>query len=166
MQVSLTVDHPQKVLLMGDAQDFGTCKAAKKNGEPCSQIINLVGCHDALSFLLRSGFISLSLLVWASSACSTSASTASITSRPSTRRWAPRGRSCSHRSPGKRQIRWKAAAAAWGNVCVRMASTTGVCPRLPAPARCEWSWGKLCLWLFAALRGSNLWFEFDVGYLC
>ncbi|XP_075868239.1 protein MCM10 homolog isoform X1 [Nelusetta ayraudi] len=43
--VSLTVDHPQKVLLMGDAQDFGTCKAAKKNGEPCSQIVNLYECQ-------------------------------------------------------------------------------------------------------------------------
>lgn len=43
VQVSLTVDHPQKVLLMGEAQDYGTCKAAKKNGEPCSQIVNMVG---------------------------------------------------------------------------------------------------------------------------
>lgn len=41
-QISLTVDNPQKVLLMGEAQDFGTCKAAKKNGDPCSQIVNLV----------------------------------------------------------------------------------------------------------------------------
>ncbi|CAJ1054489.1 protein MCM10 homolog isoform X2 [Xyrichtys novacula] len=43
--VSLTVDHPQKVLLMGEAQDFGTCKAAKRNGEPCSQIVNLYECQ-------------------------------------------------------------------------------------------------------------------------
>uniref|UniRef100_A0A3P8ZN06 Protein MCM10 homolog n=1 Tax=Esox lucius TaxID=8010 RepID=A0A3P8ZN06_ESOLU len=43
--VSLSVDHPQKVLLMGEAQDFGTCKAAKKNGEPCSQIVNLYECQ-------------------------------------------------------------------------------------------------------------------------
>ncbi|XP_053718940.1 protein MCM10 homolog [Synchiropus splendidus] len=43
--VSLTVDHPQKVLLMGEAEDFGTCKAAKKNGEPCSQIVNLYDCQ-------------------------------------------------------------------------------------------------------------------------
>ncbi|KAG7215877.1 hypothetical protein INR49_021858 [Caranx melampygus] len=40
--VSLTVDHPQKVLLMGEAQDYGTCKAMKKNGEPCSQIVNMM----------------------------------------------------------------------------------------------------------------------------
>jgi len=43
LQVSLTVDHPQKVLVLGEAQDYGTCKAAKKNGEPCSQIVNMVG---------------------------------------------------------------------------------------------------------------------------
>ncbi|KAK7895965.1 hypothetical protein WMY93_021290 [Mugilogobius chulae] len=43
--VSLTVDHPQKVLLMGEAQDFGTCKGVKKNGEPCSQIVNLYECQ-------------------------------------------------------------------------------------------------------------------------
>lgn len=43
--VSLTVDHPQKVLLMGEAQDYGTCKAAKKNGEPCSQIVNMYECQ-------------------------------------------------------------------------------------------------------------------------
>lgn len=43
--VSLTVDNPQKVLLMGEAQDFGTCKGVKKNGEPCSQIVNVYECQ-------------------------------------------------------------------------------------------------------------------------
>ncbi|XP_063316244.1 protein MCM10 homolog [Pelmatolapia mariae] len=42
--VSLTVDHPQKVLLMGKAQDYGTCKGVKRNGEPCSQIVNMYEC--------------------------------------------------------------------------------------------------------------------------
>lgn len=28
---------------MGEALDLGTCKAKKKNGEPCTQIVNLVG---------------------------------------------------------------------------------------------------------------------------
>uniref|UniRef100_A0A674A4K0 Protein MCM10 homolog n=1 Tax=Salmo trutta TaxID=8032 RepID=A0A674A4K0_SALTR len=44
-RVSLSVDHHQKVLLMGEAQDYGTCKAAKKNGDPCSQIVNLYECQ-------------------------------------------------------------------------------------------------------------------------
>nr|XP_061809538.1 protein MCM10 homolog [Nerophis lumbriciformis] len=43
--VSLTVDHPQKVLLLGEAQDYGTCKAMKKNGDPCSQLVNLYECQ-------------------------------------------------------------------------------------------------------------------------
>ncbi|XP_043964613.1 protein MCM10 homolog [Gambusia affinis] len=43
--VSLTVDHPQKVLVMGEALDFGTCKAVKKSGEPCSQIVNMYECQ-------------------------------------------------------------------------------------------------------------------------
>ncbi|XP_029016219.1 protein MCM10 homolog isoform X2 [Betta splendens] len=43
--VSLTVDNPQKVLLMGEAQDYGTCKAMKKNGDPCSQIVNMYECQ-------------------------------------------------------------------------------------------------------------------------
>ncbi|XP_054480640.1 protein MCM10 homolog isoform X2 [Anoplopoma fimbria] len=43
--VSLTVDNPQKVLLLGDAQDYGTCQAMKKNGDPCSQIVNMFECQ-------------------------------------------------------------------------------------------------------------------------
>lgn len=40
------MDNPQKVLLMGEAQDFGTCRAVKKNGDPCSQIVNMVRPSD------------------------------------------------------------------------------------------------------------------------
>ncbi|CAL8242533.1 unnamed protein product [Merluccius merluccius] len=43
--VTLTVDNPQKVLLMGVAQDYGTCQGAKKNGEPCSKIVNMYECQ-------------------------------------------------------------------------------------------------------------------------
>ncbi|KAJ8373521.1 hypothetical protein SKAU_G00041010 [Synaphobranchus kaupii] len=43
--VCLSVDHAQKILLMGEAQDFGTCKATKKNGQPCSQLVNLYECQ-------------------------------------------------------------------------------------------------------------------------
>uniref|UniRef100_A0A8C4PXH2 Protein MCM10 homolog n=1 Tax=Eptatretus burgeri TaxID=7764 RepID=A0A8C4PXH2_EPTBU len=40
-EVCVTVDNPQKVLLMGEAMDVGTCRANKKNGQPCSQLVNL-----------------------------------------------------------------------------------------------------------------------------
>nr|XP_023673530.1 protein MCM10 homolog [Paramormyrops kingsleyae]XP_023673531.1 protein MCM10 homolog [Paramormyrops kingsleyae]XP_023673532.1 protein MCM10 homolog [Paramormyrops kingsleyae] len=41
----LSVEHPQKILLMGEALDFGTCKATKKNGDPCRQLVNLHECQ-------------------------------------------------------------------------------------------------------------------------
>ncbi|KYO38741.1 protein MCM10 homolog [Alligator mississippiensis] len=44
-EVCLSVDHPQKILLMGEALDLGTCKARKKNGDPCMQSVNLNDCE-------------------------------------------------------------------------------------------------------------------------
>ncbi|XP_077025517.1 protein MCM10 homolog isoform X2 [Tamandua tetradactyla] len=44
-EVCLSIDHPQKILIMGEALDLGTCKAKKKNGEPCTQIVNLNDCE-------------------------------------------------------------------------------------------------------------------------
>ncbi|XP_072257865.1 protein MCM10 homolog [Pyxicephalus adspersus] len=44
-EVCLSVDNPQKILLMGEAVDLGTCKARKKNGEPCTQMVNLNDCE-------------------------------------------------------------------------------------------------------------------------
>uniref|UniRef100_S4RVW2 Protein MCM10 homolog n=1 Tax=Petromyzon marinus TaxID=7757 RepID=S4RVW2_PETMA len=41
-ELSISVDHPQKVMLMGEAKDLGTCRAAKRNGDPCTQLINLM----------------------------------------------------------------------------------------------------------------------------
>ncbi|XP_059510812.1 protein MCM10 homolog isoform X2 [Stegostoma tigrinum] len=44
-EVCLSVDHPQKILIMGEALDMGTCRARKKNGDPCTQIVNLMDCE-------------------------------------------------------------------------------------------------------------------------
>ncbi|XP_008067267.1 protein MCM10 homolog isoform X2 [Carlito syrichta] len=44
-EVCLSIDHPQKVLIMGEALDLGTCKAKKKSGEPCTQTVNLHDCE-------------------------------------------------------------------------------------------------------------------------
>ncbi|KAF4114804.1 hypothetical protein G5714_005027 [Onychostoma macrolepis] len=44
-ELCLTVDHPQKVLIVGEAMDFGTCKAKKKNGDSCTQLVNLYECQ-------------------------------------------------------------------------------------------------------------------------
>lgn len=43
--VCLSVDNPQKILLVGEAMDLGTCKARKKNGDPCTQMVNLNECE-------------------------------------------------------------------------------------------------------------------------
>ncbi|KAM4678021.1 protein MCM10 homolog [Discoglossus pictus] len=43
--VCLSVDNPQKILLIGESMDLGTCKARKKNGDPCTQMVNLNDCE-------------------------------------------------------------------------------------------------------------------------
>ncbi|XP_066448135.1 protein MCM10 homolog isoform X2 [Eleutherodactylus coqui] len=43
--VCLSVDNAQKILLMGESVDLGTCKARKKNGDPCTQMVNLNDCE-------------------------------------------------------------------------------------------------------------------------
>ncbi|XP_053110305.1 protein MCM10 homolog isoform X2 [Hemicordylus capensis] len=44
-EVCVSVDHPQKILILGEAMDLGTCKARKKNGEHCTQLVNLNECQ-------------------------------------------------------------------------------------------------------------------------
>ncbi|XP_029471727.1 protein MCM10 homolog [Rhinatrema bivittatum] len=58
-EVCLSVDHPQKILLMGEALDMGTCKAKKKNGDPCTQIVNLDDC-EYCQFHVRAQYKKLS----------------------------------------------------------------------------------------------------------
>ncbi|XP_071807075.1 protein MCM10 homolog [Asterias amurensis] len=38
--VSLSIDHPQKLLLIGTSKDFGHCRSRRKDGKPCSMIVN------------------------------------------------------------------------------------------------------------------------------
>lgn len=44
-EISLSVDNAQKVMILGRSKDFGICKSKKKNGEPCSSIVNLAACE-------------------------------------------------------------------------------------------------------------------------
>ena len=39
-EISITVDHAQKVLLIGYSKDYGMCKANTKAGRSCSNFIN------------------------------------------------------------------------------------------------------------------------------
>ncbi|XP_055858360.1 protein MCM10 homolog [Episyrphus balteatus] len=40
----LSIDTDQKVMILGQSKDLGTCKAKKKNGDPCLQTVNLGNC--------------------------------------------------------------------------------------------------------------------------
>ncbi|XP_072181840.1 protein MCM10 homolog [Diadema setosum] len=43
--VQLRVDHPQKILMMGKSKDYGKCRGTKKDGQPCSQFVNVGDCQ-------------------------------------------------------------------------------------------------------------------------
>lgn len=42
---SVSIDSAQRVMILGKSKDFGTCKSKKKNGDPCSSIVNLNVCE-------------------------------------------------------------------------------------------------------------------------
>ena len=38
--IAFTINHPQKLMIMGMSTDLGMCKQVKKNGAPCTNVIN------------------------------------------------------------------------------------------------------------------------------
>lgn len=44
-EATLSVDNPQKVMILGQSKDLGTCKSKKKNGDVCGAIVNLGTCE-------------------------------------------------------------------------------------------------------------------------
>lgn len=38
--IAFTINHHQKLMIMGTSADLGTCKQRKKNGSPCTNVIN------------------------------------------------------------------------------------------------------------------------------
>lgn len=82
LQVCLTVDHPQKVLMLGEAMDFGTCKAKKKNGDSCTQLVNLVSLPLLEIFFIFVGFV----FIFTPTVNSLNASTASTMLKHNTRK--------------------------------------------------------------------------------
>lgn len=44
-EISLSIDTAQKVMVLGRSKDLGTCKARKKNGEPCTATVNVNTCE-------------------------------------------------------------------------------------------------------------------------
>ncbi|XP_012063483.1 PREDICTED: protein MCM10 homolog [Atta cephalotes] len=44
-QATLSIDNPQKMMILGRSKDMGKCKSIKKNGDPCTTIINTSRCE-------------------------------------------------------------------------------------------------------------------------
>lgn len=42
---SLSIDSSQRVMILGRSKDYGICKSKKKNGEPCTAVVNLGVCE-------------------------------------------------------------------------------------------------------------------------
>lgn len=44
-QATLSIDNPQKLMILGRSKDMGKCKSIKKNGDPCTTIVNVSRCE-------------------------------------------------------------------------------------------------------------------------
>lgn len=47
-QASLSVENPDRVMILGQSKDLGICKSRKKNGEPCTAFVNLTQCDHCI----------------------------------------------------------------------------------------------------------------------
>ncbi|CAL7936140.1 unnamed protein product [Xylocopa violacea] len=45
---TLSIDNPQRVMILGKSKDMGKCRSKKKNGEPCNSIVNINRCEFCL----------------------------------------------------------------------------------------------------------------------
>jgi len=44
-QATLSIDNPQKLMILGKSKDMGKCKSIKKNGDACTAIVNTSRCE-------------------------------------------------------------------------------------------------------------------------
>lgn len=47
-EACLSVDNPQKFMILGQSKDLGTCRSRKKNGDMCHAIVNLGACEHCV----------------------------------------------------------------------------------------------------------------------
>lgn len=47
-EACLSVDNPQKFMILGQSKDLGTCRTRKKNGDMCQSIVNLGVCEHCV----------------------------------------------------------------------------------------------------------------------
>ena len=50
---TLSVDNPQKIMILGKSKDMGKCRSTKNNGEPCSAIVNIRRCEFCVYHVKR-----------------------------------------------------------------------------------------------------------------
>ena len=50
---TLSVDNPQKIMILGKSKDMGKCRSTKNNGEPCSAIVNIRRCEFCVHHVKR-----------------------------------------------------------------------------------------------------------------
>ncbi|XP_017758203.1 PREDICTED: protein MCM10 homolog [Eufriesea mexicana] len=45
---TLSINNPQRIMILGKSKDMGKCKSRKKNGEQCNSIVNISRCEFCL----------------------------------------------------------------------------------------------------------------------
>ena len=50
---TLSVDNPQKIMILGKSKDMGKCRSTKNNGEPCTAIVNIRRCEFCVYHVKR-----------------------------------------------------------------------------------------------------------------
>jgi minichromosome maintenance protein 10 len=48
VEAVLSVDNNQRVMILGQSKDLGTCRAKKNNGDPCCAIVNKTDCDHCI----------------------------------------------------------------------------------------------------------------------
>jgi minichromosome maintenance protein 10 len=51
--VSLSIDHPDKIMEIGDSIDMGKCQAKKPDGTGCTNLVNLSSCEYCIYHVKR-----------------------------------------------------------------------------------------------------------------
>lgn len=57
--LSLSVDHPDKIMEIGDSLDAGKCAFKKSDGSGCQNLVNLAGC-EYCSFHVKKAYKAIS----------------------------------------------------------------------------------------------------------
>lgn len=52
-QATLSIDNPQKLMILGRSKDMGKCKSIKKNGDHCTAIVNTSRCEYCIYHVKR-----------------------------------------------------------------------------------------------------------------